>query len=104
MTHSRTQINLFHNQLKNTVASERNQHCGGQARLKGLKLETWRAGPWPQVLGEGALAVGGLRERCELSQWGPGRSPYRREFGCILGSSDELSCSPVAKLCMYAPI
>ena len=28
--------------------------------------------------------LGGLRERCKLSQWGVGRSPSRQQFWCIL--------------------
>jgi len=42
--------------------------------------------------------LGGLRERCKVAQWGPGRSPKRPEFLCILGSSLRVSC-PAVLLC-----
>jgi len=34
------------------VASERNQHCGGEAKPEGPKLEARRAEPGSQILGE----------------------------------------------------
>jgi len=72
------------------VASERNQHCGGEARPKGPKLEAQRA----IIQGSGFMErglpplpsphqLGGFRERFELPQWGPGQSPAAKNFGAF---------------------
>jgi len=39
--------------FKLAVASERNQHCGGEARPEGPKLEARRANPTVEFLGRG---------------------------------------------------
>ena len=41
--------------LIGAVASEQNQHCGGEARPQGPKLEARRAEPGVEFLGRGAL-------------------------------------------------
>jgi len=78
-----------------SVALERNQLCGGEARPKEPKLEARSAelevGLVPSPL------TRGYGEHCKLPQWGLGQSPGHQEFWCILGSSDELSCSPAIR-------
>jgi len=50
---------------------------------EGSRAGVWEASPPPHQLG-------GLRERCDLSQWGSrgGRAPAARRFSCILDSPD----------------
>ena len=49
--------------------------------------EARRAEEWVGFLGRTRRAPSpparGLRERCKLPQWGPGRSPGRNRFWCI---------------------
>jgi len=65
----------------------------------GPKLEAQMAESGARGFGEGAYHPcppdRGLRERCELPQW-------TSIFG-ILGSSGELSCSPVMQNCVCRP-
>ena len=62
------------------VASERNQHCGGEVMPEGPKLEARMAESGARVLEEGAYQLGGLRESCERPQWGPEQSLGQEEF------------------------
>ena len=64
------------------------QHCGAEARPEGPKLEARRAEPGVGFLAYRPIPSSkGVCKRCKLPQCGPGRSPVRQEFWCILDSS-----------------
>jgi len=67
------------------VASERNQHCGGEARLEGPKLEAQRAKQGVGFLRRGGKPpphrLGGLRERCKLPSGVRAEAPATKSFG-----------------------
>jgi len=48
---------------------------GAETNAEGVKIEAPRGGKW---------GLGGLGERRELPQRGPGRSPGRKRIWCIL--------------------
>jgi len=68
------------------VSSEQYQDCGGEVRPKGPKLEARRAQleerglTWRGGLLSPSSPARGLREHCELSQWGLGQSPAAKNF------------------------
>ena len=82
-----------------SVASERNQHCGGEAMPKGPKLKARRAEPLPGPPGSGGAYQLGVCGSAASFPVGSGC----QEFRCILGSSGELFCSAAMHNCVYRP-
>ena len=72
---------------KITVASERNQHCGGEARPEGPTLEAPRAESGVGFLERGCKPplhqLEGLEERCKLPSGVRGEAPAAKSFSAF---------------------